>query len=49
VPPPGFVLDHQPNRIFWSVAILLLSLVPFGIMTTIRWIITARWRLGPRW
>jgi hypothetical protein len=28
---------------------LLLSLLPFAIMTATRWIITARWWFGPRW
>jgi hypothetical protein len=32
-----------------SAVVLLLSLLPFSIMTVTRWIITARWRLGPRW
>ena len=28
---------------------LLLPLLPFIAMTVIRWIITTRWRFGPRW
>ena len=51
-PPPGFVLDNPPDpthEFFWSAAILLAALVPFGIMTVGRWIIAGRWRLGPRW
>ena len=32
-----------------GAVVLLLSMLPFSIMTVIRWIITARWRVGPRW
>jgi hypothetical protein len=38
---------------FWYVVggaiVLLLSLLPFIALTVTRWIITARWRFGPRW
>jgi hypothetical protein len=37
------------NLVLGSVSIPLLALVPFVVMTLIRWIITARWRFGPRW
>jgi len=32
-----------------GAVVLLLSLLPFTVMTVIRWIVTARWRFGPRW
>jgi hypothetical protein len=28
---------------------IVLLLVPYIVMTVIRWIITGRWRFGPRW
>jgi hypothetical protein len=32
-----------------GVVVLLLSLLPFTVMTVIRWIVMGRWRFGTRW
>ena len=46
-------LDAVPPDPTWhfvgAAAALLVSLLPFSLMTVIRWIITSRWHLGPRW
>jgi hypothetical protein len=40
----------DPNvYILVGAMISLGSFLPFAIMTVIRWIITSRWRFGPRW
>ncbi len=41
-----------PDRTMYvlgATAVFLVSLLPFAIMTVIRWIITSRWRFGPHW
>jgi hypothetical protein len=40
---------HPTRYVVPIVYVLLAALVPFGIMTATRWIITSRWRFGPRW
>jgi hypothetical protein len=46
---PVPVPPHPSWHVAAGAVVLLLSLLPFAIMTVIRWIITARWRFGPRW
>ena len=42
----AFLNPQQVRAIQYS---LLLCLLPYVALTVVRWIITARWRFGPRW
>ncbi len=53
--PAPFVFKPDPvppdptNYVAEAAVVLLVSLLPFSIVTVIRWIIIGRWRLGPHW
>ena len=48
-PEPDPVIPISPYVLHGAAGALAVLLVPFLILTIVRWIITSRWRFGPRW
>jgi hypothetical protein len=48
-PIPSTDWPHPASDFLAVLEFSITVALPFGIMTVIRWIITASWRLGPRW
>ena len=48
-PQPDLNIPILPYVLYGAAGTLAILLVPFLILTIVRWIITSRWRFGPRW